>query len=150
MLLIRCIKNSDNYYYTVSKPKKLFSAYDIPIYGCLTLILLMILGIGPFKIIGIETPSMTPNINVGDAVIINKKVNTNKLKEKDVVAYKNKDNVIVVHRIININSDGTYITKGDYNNSADSDYVNKNQIVGKVILKIPYIAYPAIVFRGEK
>jgi signal peptidase len=120
---------------------------DIPFLFIVVFLVLMIMDIGPFKLVGIETGSMTPTIRVGDAVLIDKKVNKDKLKVKDIIAYKNKDGILVVHRIIKINSDGTFITKGDANNSADTLYVNKDQIKGKVKLKIPFIAYPKILFK---
>ena len=97
--------------------------------------------------IGIETGSMTPNIKIGDAVVIEKKVNLDKLQEGDIVAYLDDKNKVIVHRIIKVNSDNTFITKGDFNNTADSNYVKKEQIKGKVKFKIPYIAYPAIMFK---
>lgn len=150
IIFINSIKISDNIKYRdIPKPKKIVSISDLPFAAVIIIIIMMIVGIGPLKIIGIETPSMTPNINVGDAVVIDKNANKDKLKEKDIIAYKNADGVLVIHRIINVNSDGTFITKGDYNNTSDPLYVNKKQVVGKVMLKIPYIAYPAVVFRGD-
>lgn len=150
IIFIKSIKINDDFKYRdISVPTKTFKVSDIPFALVVGVIVLMIFGIGPVKIIGIETPSMTPNIKVGDAVVIDKKTNRDKLKEKDIIAYKNDDGVIVVHRIININADGTFITKGDYNNTSDPLYVNKKQVVGKVMFKIPFIAYPAIIFRGD-
>ena len=92
---------------------------------------------------------MTPKLKVGDAVVLDKTANKDKLKEKDIIAYENDEGVIVIHRIINVNSDGTFITKGDYNNTSDPLYVKKDQVVGKVMFKIPFVAYPALVFRGD-
>lgn len=127
--------------------RRIIKLSDIPILlvtcGCTCLVL----GIGPFKLIGIETGSMTPNIKIGDAVVIDKNVNRDELKEGDIVAYLGHDDIVIVHRIIKVNSDETFITKGDFNNTADSDYVKKSQIKGKVKFKIPFIAYPAIMFK---
>ncbi len=120
---------------------------DIPFVIGILVITFMIFGIGPYKIVGIETGSMTPNLNIGDAVIIDKTVNKDKLNEGDIIAYTNKDGILVIHRILKINSDETFITKGDYNNAADAYYVNKEQVKGIVRLKIPFIAYPAIMFK---
>ena len=97
--------------------------------------------------IGIETGSMSPKIKIGDAVVIDKTADFTKLKEGDIVAYKSDSGIVIVHRIINVNSDNTYITKGDFNNSPDAKYVDPSQIVGKVRLKIPFIAYPKIIFK---
>ncbi len=136
--------------YIQSRSGSVFTKSDIPFAILVVVLICLLLGIGPFKIIGIKTPSMNPNIKIGDAVLVDKTFNVDKIKVRDIIAYVNDDNIIVVHRVININSDGTYITKGDYNNTADSSYVKKDQVVGKVILRIPYIAYPAMIVRGEK
>ena len=112
-------------------------------------LIFIVFGIGPFKMLGIETASMTPNYNIGDAVIINKYIDKESLKENDVVAYYDDEGRIIVHRIIKINSDKSYITKGDMNNTADSKYVNPDKVYGKVIFRIPYIAYPAVKLREK-
>ena len=127
--------------------KKIVKLSDIPILVAISATACLIFGVGPFKLIGIETGSMTPNIKIGDAVVIEKKVNLDKLQEGDIVAYLDDKNKVIVHRIIKVNSDNTFITKGDFNNTADSNYVKREQIKGKVKFKIPYIAYPAIMFK---
>jgi signal peptidase len=116
---------------------------DIPFVIATIAIGMLVFGIGPYKMIGIETGSMTPALNVGDAVIISKNYDVEKIEEKDIIAYENENGVLVIHRVIKENTDGTYITKGDYNNVADTLYVKKEQIKGKVVIRIPYIAYPA-------
>lgn len=131
----------------INEKKQIIKLSDLPYMILMAIFACVILGIGPLKIIGIETGSMTPKIKIGDAVMINKICNRDELKEGDIVAYENDEHIIVVHRIYKINKDGTYITKGDYNNSADSKYVTKEQIRGKVIFKIPFIAYPTIFFK---
>jgi signal peptidase len=131
----------------ISEDKKLIKLSDIPYMILMGLFACVILGFGPLKLIGIETGSMTPAIRIGDAVLVNKICDRDSLKEGDIVAYENEEHIIVVHRIYKINKDETFITKGDYNNSADSKYVTKEQIKGKVMFKIPFIAYPTIYFK---
>ena len=131
----------------IEENKKIIKVSDIPFMIGTVILACVILGIGPLKIIGIETGSMTPAIKVGDGVLVNKMCDRDKLKEGNVIAYINDEDIVVVHRIYKINKDETFITKGDYNNSADAKYVSKDQVVGKVLFKIPYIAYPAIYFR---
>ena len=107
---------------------------------------MLVFGIGPYKIIGIRSESMTPKINKGDAVVIDKNVKKSEIKAQDIIAYENDEKEIIVHRIIKINKDGSYITKGDFNNTTDGKYVKFKKVVGKVKFKIPYIAYPAVYF----
>ena len=130
------------------KPKKVKKS-DYIFLGIIFILVLLIFGIGPFKMIGIETASMSPNYNIGDAVIINKYVDKNNLKENDVIAYYDENNKIIVHRIVKVNSDKTYITKGDMNNTSDNKYVKPDKVYGKVIFRIPYIAYPAVKLKGK-
>lgn len=127
--------------------KRILRLSDLPLAIIFLLITCVVLGIGPYKLIGIQTGSMSPKIKIGDAVVVDKKCNRDELKEGDIVAYLNSDGLVIVHRIIKINSDKTFITKGDYNNVADSEYVRKEQVQGKVKFKIPWIAYPATMFK---
>ena len=71
------------------------------------------------------------------------------LKEGDIIASLNKDDILVVHRIIKVNPDETFVTKGDFNNSADVGFVSKEQVKGRVAFKVPYLAYPSIMFRKK-
>lgn len=96
----------------------------------------------------IISPSMEPQISVLDAVVTMRK-DVKKIRKEDVITFISKDSshygVIITHRIVGIfeNNDGTvsYRTKGDNNNVEDQTLVNYNDILGKVILVIPYIGY---------
>jgi signal peptidase I len=60
----------------------------------------------------------------------------------------------IIHRIVKINGDGTFQTKGDHNgeqltvsnnnNGIDETHISENQIIGKAIIKIPYLGWPKI------
>ena len=69
----------------------------------------------------------------GDVAVV-KEINTSNLKENDIVAFKDDDNIVITHRIIEIikDDDGTikYKTKGDNNNDEDKGYVKPEQIEG--------------------
>ena len=94
----------------------------------------------------IISQSMEPTIHVQDA-IVTKRVDN--LKIGDVCTYLSKDprflGIMITHRIIGTdkdeNGETVYIFKGDNNYSADTMKVSKNQIYGKVIMKIPKIGY---------
>ena len=91
---------------------------------------------------------MQPKISKGDAVIIEKVKNYDKLKENDIIAFVNeKNNKVVIHRIKEVtttNGKLSFVTKGDANNAADTNVLYTNQVHGVVKAKIPYIAYPTI------
>ena len=95
----------------------------------------------------IISPSMEPNIHVRDAIVTMRK-DENKIKKGDIITYISKDpshyGIRITHRVIGIfDNDGgiAYRTKGDNNNVEDSKLVNHGDVLGKVMLRIPYIGY---------
>lgn len=122
------------------------------IYYIVTIILITIVSLtsGYFKYqaIVIATGSMTPNINKGDMVVIEKVApkDAKKLKEGEVLAFKREDK-IVVHRIYKIYTSGNEIffkTKGDHNNAPDGYLTEAKEILGTVKFNIRYIGYPTV------
>ena len=126
-----------------------FTIKDVPIVIFLVILIALVSGVFPLFMIGVGSQSMTPRISKGDAVVLRKLSKGEALKKNDIIGYK-KDGVTVVHRIVDIErtkKEIAYITKGDANNSKDSLKVKRNQIVGIVEFKVPYIAYPTIWLR---
>ena len=78
------------------------------------------------------TGSMDPEIQIGDWIIV--KYAGNNIEPKDVITYQ-KNGDFITHRVIE-EYNGTYITKGDANNTKD-DPVSREQIVGKVVKVLP-------------
>lgn len=122
------------------------------IYYIVTIILITVVSLtsGYFKYqaIVIATGSMTPNINKGDMVVIEKVApkDAKKLKEGEVLAFKREDK-IVVHRIYKIYTSGNEIffkTKGDHNNAPDGYLTEAKEILGTVKFNIRYIGYPTV------
>lgn len=100
-------------------------------------------GIGSFKLMYVLTGSMSPAIEPGD-LIITRAVDTDSLKEGDIITFRASQNTLVTHRIIEINEDGSFVTKGDANNVEDLDLQANNQnIVGKYVFRIPKGGYIA-------
>lgn len=87
---------------------------------------------------------MKPNLEIGDVVIVCE-VKAEEIKLDDIIAYQ-VEKRIIIHRVVEIGQDnGEYyfITKGD-NNADKDDPVEEYQLVGKVILRIPYLGYPTL------
>ena len=81
-----------------------------------------ILGYKPFIVL---SGSMETELYKGDLAIV-KNVDVNDLKVNDIIAFKDTDNYIVTHRIVEIIKDNgvtKFVTKGDNNNIKDSGYV---------------------------
>lgn len=101
-----------------------------------------------YGLIVIATGSMKGTIDVGDAVVYESYEGQN-IKEQQVIIFE-KDNVNVVHRVIDIkqvNGVNRYYTKGDANKLSDSGFVTPEKIVGIVKFKVKYIGYPTIMLR---
>jgi hypothetical protein len=61
----------------------------------------------------------------------------------DVITFgeDTKTSIPTTHRILAINSDGTYTTKGDANEEEDVEKVARRDVIGKVIFSLPYGGY---------
>ena len=93
--------------------------------------------------------SMIPAIQIKD-IVVTKKIPEEKLQIGDIITFISPDprfgGISVTHRIIEKLYDEskgiyTYKTQGDANNVADTVPVPNDNILGKVILKIPKLGY---------
>ena len=100
-----------------------------------------------FKFYIVRSGSMKPAVNVGDVAFVTLNSDFSKLQKGDVIAFQSLEfNDIVIHRIIDINSDG-YITKGDANEDKDLEPVGLDKVLGIYRFKIPYLGF---FFEGIK
>jgi len=91
----------------------------------------MLFGYGKAVVV---TGSMEPAIRPGDMVIVREQ---DVYDIGDIVLYK--ANSYITHRIVGKTEDG-YITQGDANNTDDGE-IQREQLVGKIILTIPKIGH---------
>ena len=105
------------------------------------------LGIKTYVII---SGSMEPNINIGDLVVA-KKIK-GELQVGDVISYR-KGHSVITHRISQKteNEDGEkiYKTKGDNNNTEDSEEIKTEDIEGKVIKVIPKVGNITLILKNK-
>lgn len=90
--------------------------------------------------------SMEDTIMPGD-LILTKEIDALELKEGDIISFRTNKYNVITHRIINIvdeNGERKYYTKGDNNNSADSEPVCNEQIEGIYRYKIPKLGEIAL------
>lgn len=93
-------------------------------------------GLQPYNI---ETQSMAPEYASGTLIYV-KKTDFDKLKPGDVITYVNPEGSAVTHRITEIDSeDRSLRTKGDANEFEDIMSITEENIVGKVVFKIPHL-----------
>jgi len=100
-----------------------------------------------YHAIVVASGSMETSISKGDVVVIEKiDGNTDLLKINQVIAYR-YNKIIVVHRLVKIimvEGEPIFYTKGDANEQIDNYMVTKDMIIGIVNIKIPYIGYPTV------
>jgi len=90
----------------------------------------------------VQSGSMTPAIKTGGIVVIKPMDN---YKIGDVITFqKTKTQEPITHRIYDMKvSEGKpyYITKGDANEEPDQREVPKDEVLGKVLVSVPYLGY---------
>lgn len=95
----------------------------------------------------IISPSMTPTIKVYDVIINLKTESSDEINVGDIITFHSTSKLyssrIVTHRVIEkrTNENGTveFKTQGDNNLSPDDTYVPYENLIGKVIFKIPQL-----------
>ena len=97
-------------------------------------------------IVAVESNSMVPTFQKGDILAL-VGVSGDDLQVGDIIVFDppNRD-IAVVHRIVAINDDGTFQTKGDAN-SGQLPYekrISESSIHGKVVLILPYLGWVKI------
>jgi signal peptidase I len=86
--------------------------------------------------------------NTGDIMIL-RGSKAEKIKTGDVIVYISKTaSYPIIHRVVEIKNESnyyTFITKGDHNNAADP-VVDERQILGKAVVRAPYLGWIKIGF----
>ena len=95
------------------------------------------LGIKPFIVL---SGSMEDAILTGSVAYVNTNIKAEEIKEGDVIAF-NVGGKQVTHRVISVNSDNTFTTKGDANKIADLNPVRFSNYIGKTVYSIPFLGY---------
>jgi len=104
----------------------------------------------------VSSDSMEPNLKRGDYVICIG-VRAEDIEVGDIIIFDLPHKSNIVHRVINKmkDSDGSwrFLTKGDNNSKPDEEpydiktWVREENIIGKVIFKIPYIGWITLIAR---
>lgn len=98
---------------------------------------------GNYQIKIVKSGSMEPSIKTGSIIVI--KPDT-EYKVGDIITFGKDDkrNIPTSHRIYAVRmvqGKMLYTTKGDVNNSPDTKEISQNEIIGKVVFKMPYLGY---------
>ena len=134
---------------------KLFSkiAYYAVITGLAVLALLVIVSAfsitGSYKLFVVQSGSMEPAINTGGVVLVKP---AEEYRIGDIITFGkvSRTKVPTTHRIHDIRiQDGVpiYTTKGDANEDPDSGEIRDRDIIGRVVLDVPYVGYAVATAR---
>lgn len=96
-----------------------------------------------FGVLTIGSGSMTGTINKGDIVLYERYDEDQTIKTGDIIVFIDGD-IRVVHRVVeqrDLGDEIRYYTKGDANIQEDDGYRVRNDVVGQVKFRIPYIGY---------
>lgn len=119
-------------------------------------LLLLVALVAPFVVYGfpgvigadasfvVLSGSMEPKIAPGDAVVVDS-VRPGNIAVGDVITF-NRDGASapITHRVVEVTGAGAdrqFVTKGDNNEEADAQPVPAANVVGRVVLTIPYIGF---------
>ena len=90
----------------------------------------------PFQLLAVRTGSMAPTIGVRAAVL----VHTGEYREGEPIAFTHSG-VVITHRLVSVNPDGTLVTKGDANDTPDPWVVRPTDVIGGVVGSVPALGY---------
>lgn len=117
----------------------------IAYFALLMLSVMLLQGYFGFRLFAISSRSMEPALHFGDVVIVC--TYCMDISEGDIVAYVSEFGIIV-HRVVKVDREMNYtITKGDANENVDPRPVPFKNVLGKVVLSIPWIGYPSLYIR---
>lgn len=112
----------------------IFVTFIVGIAGLLLGTMLPIPGSLELKIV--KSGSMEPQIPTGALVVVR---HAEPYVKGDIITFgkDSKNDIPTTHRIIAINPDGSFMTKGDANEEADANPAARGDVIGKVLLSIP-------------
>lgn len=97
-------------------------------------------------VVAVVSDSMEPTFYKGDMLFV---IGDYNYKLNDIIVYDVVERKYpIIHRIIKINENGTFETKGDHNSGQLSFELNvkEEQIHGKAVFKIPVLGWVKIIF----
>ena len=98
-----------------------------------------------YQVYDVVSGSMEPEIPIGSVVYV-KDVSPGEVKEGDVIAFYDRDGIVVHRVVINRTSLGEFVTKGDANETEDLNPIPYESFVGIVEAKIPMMGTFMAIF----
>lgn len=139
---------------TLNKIMKVISTILVII---MIIVAMLMVGVRLFglQVYTVLSGSMEPELPVGGIVYV-REVDAADLELRDVITFKLAEETTVTHRIIDIIHDENdpqkvlFQTQGDSNDVVDGTLVAPENIIGKVIFKLPYMGYLAMFLQTKQ
>lgn len=98
-----------------------------------------------YRIVAVEGASMQPTIGQGDAIVL---VRPPEVLEEGQIITLQVDDLIVTHRVAEVNDDGSFVTQGDANQTVDDWDGTDVRVAGRVLFSIPGLGKVLRAFAG--
>ena len=95
-----------------------------------------------YRVFNVISPSMEPEFCVGDLIYV-KKVDPSTVKVGDPITFILNENLVVAtHRVVRIDAENQHFyTKGDANQTEDTEPVHFNNLIGIPQFRIPLLGH---------
>ncbi|MFJ4160410.1 signal peptidase I [Microbacterium testaceum] len=123
----------------------------VSLFALITVVIPLLLGAQTYTVL---TASMQPGMPPGTLIAV-RPSSIDDVRVGDVVTYqlRSGEPAVVTHRVVGTTSSTggarLLITRGDAND-ADDPPVQREQLRGTVVLAVPYLGYPGVVFGGQE
>lgn len=100
-----------------------------------------VVGLGAFVV---RSGSMEPSIAVGDVAVTKQIDDDGKLPVGRVFVFDNpsRDGELLIHRVVEKQDDGRYVTAGDANSLTDSTPLPRDAFTRQAVLLVPFVGKP--------
>jgi signal peptidase len=138
--------NRNQYLFGLSKKKIIGTVISLCAVVIIVWVIVIPLFQGSLRFLIVLSGSMEPSIRPGD-VVVSVQDDPSNLNVGDIISFQKVETskkTLITHRIVNITDEnGTryYQTKGDANDHADQLLTPQQNVVGKVVITIPYLGY---------
>ena len=122
----------------------LFAITALLVFGTLAVMAVLPMFIPGYTSASITSGSMMPALRVGDVVIARDHGGA-EIEPDAIVVYEDpRKGDLVTHRVIEVNSDGSYTTKGDMNGRPDPEPIPAVNVRGKAQWVVPFVGLPRV------
>lgn len=132
----------------VSSKKTITTAVVVSLAFLLLFYFLIPVLAGSIKLLVVLSGSMTPFMQVGDIIVVDSTAPEDLIVGDVLAMYMpDKNDTVLTHRIMAIDENLNYTTKGDNNEDIDTFISNSTHVIGKTVFILPLLGYFS---RGDK